>query len=78
MPPLDGLAISFKDSQCNQPGIAEATPVAGVVGIVHKCPGPVTAGALAMLELLRKHEGGVEEAQLTQATAPLTLHCGLR
>lgn len=52
MPPLDALAISFKDSQCNQPGIAESTPVAGVV--VHKCPGPVTAGTLVM------HEGGVE------------------
>lgn len=52
VPPLDALAISFKDSQCNQPGIAESTPVAGVV--VHKCPGPVTAGTLVM------HEGGVE------------------
>ena len=35
-----------------KPGIAESTLVAGVV--VHKCPGPVTAGTLVM------HEGGVE------------------
>lgn len=66
MPPLEGLVISFRDSQCNQPGIAEATPVAGVVGVVHKCPGPVTAGALAMLKSLRKHEGGEKHSSLRQ------------